>query len=92
MFVKEELDDFRKGCCPRQRPKDVILPHIHHRLPQATPKKRQNGLPKGAALLSKLTQTRKAFLEDVEDNVALHALALYPHLEEALPAEVMVWA
>ncbi|XP_076402748.1 protein FAM47E isoform X3 [Peromyscus maniculatus bairdii] len=60
------------------------------RLPQATPKKRQNGLPKGAALLSKLSQARKAFLEDVEDNVALHALALYPHLEEALPAELLL--
>ncbi|XP_028737759.1 protein FAM47E [Peromyscus leucopus] len=90
VFVREELDDFRKGCCPRQRPKDVFLPHIHHRLPQATPKKRQDGLPKGAALLSKLSQARKAFLEDVEDNMALHPLALYPHLEEALPAELLL--
>ncbi|XP_052591343.1 protein FAM47E isoform X4 [Peromyscus californicus insignis] len=88
VFVKEELDDFRKGCSPRQRPKDVFLPHIHHRLPQATPKKRQDGLPKGVALLSKLSQARKAFLEDVEDNMALHPLALYPHLEEALPDEL----
>ncbi|XP_059130664.1 protein FAM47E isoform X2 [Peromyscus eremicus] len=88
VFVREELDDFRKGCSPHQRPKNVFLPHIHHRLPQATPKKRQDGLPRGAALLSKLSQARKAFLEDMEDNKVLHPLAFYPHLEEALPAEL----
>ncbi|EGW02499.1 Protein FAM47E [Cricetulus griseus] len=89
VFVREGLDDFRKGCPPHQHPKGV-LPHIHHRLPQATPEKRQNGLPKGAARSSKLSQARKAFLEDMEDNMALHPLALYPHLEEALPAELLL--
>lgn len=89
MFVREGLDDFRKGCPRHQHPKDVSLPHVHHRLPQATPKKRQNGLPEGAALLSKLPQARKAFLEGVDDSMALHPLALYPHLEEALPPEVI---
>ncbi|XP_038198358.1 protein FAM47E [Arvicola amphibius] len=89
VFVREGLDDFRKGCPPHQHPKDVFLPHVHHRIPQATPKKRQNGLLEGAALLSKLPQARKAFLKDVEDNMALHLLALYPHLEEALPPELL---
>ncbi|XP_036056934.1 protein FAM47E isoform X2 [Onychomys torridus] len=89
VFVREELDDFRKRCSPHQHPKDVFLPHIHHRLPQATPKKRQDGLSKGAAL-SKLSQARKAFLEDGEDNMALHPLALCRHLQEALPAELFL--
>lgn len=89
VFVREGLDDFRKGSHQHQHPKDVSLPHVHHRLPQATPKKRQNGLPEGAALLSKLPQVRKAFLEDVEDNMTLHPLTLYPHLEEALPPQVI---
>ncbi|CAO2639321.1 Protein FAM47E [Lemmus lemmus] len=90
VFVREGLDDFRKGCPRHQHPKDVFLPHVQHRLPQATPKQRQNGLSKGAALLSKLPQGRKAFLEDVEDSTALHPLALYPHLEEALPPELLL--
>ncbi|XP_041527488.1 protein FAM47E [Microtus oregoni] len=90
VFVREGLDDFRKGCPRHQHPKNVSLPHVHHRLPQATPKKRQNGLPEGAALLSKLPQMRKAFLEGVEDSMALHPLALYPHLEEALPPELLL--
>ncbi|KAL6048003.1 hypothetical protein STEG23_036124 [Scotinomys teguina] len=89
VFVREELDDSRKGCPPGQRPKDVFLPHIHHRLSHATPKKRQNGLPKGAASLSKLSQAREAFLQDLEDQVALHPLALH-HLEESLPAELLL--
>lgn len=89
VFVREGLDDFRKSCPRHQHSKDVSLPHVHHRLPQATPKKRQDGLPQEATLLSKLPQARKAFLEDVEDNMALHPLALYPHLEETLPPEVI---
>ncbi|KAK7830927.1 hypothetical protein U0070_018471 [Myodes glareolus] len=90
VFVREGLDDFPKGRHQHQHPKDVSLPHVHHRLPQATPKKRQNGLPEGAALLSKLPQARKAFLLDVEDNMALHPLTLYPHLEEALPPQLLL--
>lgn len=89
VFVREGLDDFRKGRHQYQHPKDVSLPHVHHRLSPAIPKKRQNGLPEGAALLSKLPQARKAFLEDAEDNTALHPLTLYPHLEEALPPQVI---
>lgn len=92
VFLREGLDDFRKGCARHQHPKDVSLPHVHHRLPQATPKKRQNGLPEGATRLSKLPQARKAFLEGVEDSMALHPLALYPHLEEALPPQVICLA
>nr|XP_048281854.1 protein FAM47E [Myodes glareolus] len=90
VFVREGLDDFPKGRHQHQHPKDVSLPHVHHRLPQATPKKRQNGLPEGATLLSKLPQARKAFLLDVEDNMALHPLTLYPHLEEALPPQLLL--
>ncbi|XP_050006223.1 protein FAM47E [Alexandromys fortis] len=90
VFLREGLDDFRKGCARHQHPKDVSLPHVHHRLPQATPKKRQNGLPEGATRLSKLPQARKAFLEGVEDSMALHPLALYPHLEEALPPQLFL--
>ncbi|CAH6884087.1 protein FAM47E [Phodopus roborovskii] len=90
VFVREGLDDFRKDCPPHRSPKSVLLPHIHPRLPQATPKKRQNGLPRGAAPWSKVAQAGEAFLEDIEDNETLHLLALYPHLGEALPAELLL--
>uniref|UniRef100_A0A8C6QU87 Family with sequence similarity 47, member E n=1 Tax=Nannospalax galili TaxID=1026970 RepID=A0A8C6QU87_NANGA len=94
VFVREGLDDFRKSCPPGQSLiTQASLPQIHHRAPQPGPRKSQNELPKGAALLSKLSSTqqaRKAFLEDVEAALARHPLALYPHLEEALPAELLL--
>lgn len=89
VFVREGPDDFRKDCPPHQSSKDAFLPHIHHRVPTATPTKRQTGLPREEPLLSRLSKAGKAFLEDVDANTALHPLALYPNLEEALPAEVI---
>lgn len=88
VFVKE--DDFRKDCPAHQGSKDAFLPVIHHGTPKATPKKRLGRLPKGATLLSKLSKAEKAFLEEVEANSALHPLALYPQLKEALPAELLL--
>nr|XP_021505570.1 protein FAM47E [Meriones unguiculatus] len=90
VFVREGLDDFQKGCPPRQSPKDAFLPHIHHRAPSATPRKRKTGLPREAPLLSRLSKPGKAFLEDVDAKTALHPLALYPTLKEALPAELLL--
>ncbi|XP_051026376.1 protein FAM47E isoform X1 [Acomys russatus] len=90
VFVREGLEDCRKGWPRYQGLKDAFLPHIHHRAPNVTPKKRQRGLPKEATLLPRLAKAEKAFLENVEASMALHPLALYPHLQEALPAELLL--
>nr|XP_038948603.1 protein FAM47E isoform X2 [Rattus norvegicus] len=90
VFVKEGLDDFRKDCPPHQGPKDAFLPLIHHGAPNATPKGRQSRLPTGTTL-SKLSKAGKTFLEEVEaKDDALHPLALYPQIKEALPAELLL--
>ena len=89
-FVRMGQDDFRRGCPPCDGltalgPREGFLPQIDHRAPQPSPKKRH------AALCSKLSlaqQARKAFLADVEAQLTLHPLALYPDLEEDMPAEV----
>jgi hypothetical protein len=98
VFVREGLGDFRNGWPPchgliTQGPNEAFLPWIHHRAPQPAPKKRQSKLRKEAALSSKLSlvqQAQKALIEDMEGHLVAHPLALYPHLEEALPVEVMV--
>ncbi|XP_034492317.2 protein FAM47E [Marmota flaviventris] len=97
VFVGEGLD-FRKGCRPcggliAQGPKESFLPMIHHGVPPPPSKKRSNELPKEASLLSRLSwaqRARKAFVEDVEARLALHPLALHPHLEEAMPAQLLL--
>ncbi|XP_045388815.1 protein FAM47E [Lemur catta] len=98
VFVREGLDDFRTGCPPchgliTRGPQEGFLPRIHHRAPQPAPKRRQNKPSKDEAPFSKLSpaqRARKAFLEDVEAHLAPHPLAIYPHLEEAMPAELLL--
>ncbi|XP_047422111.1 protein FAM47E isoform X2 [Sciurus carolinensis] len=98
VFVREGLDDFRKGCPPREGliapgPKEAFPPMIYHGVLPPPSRKRQNELPKEAALLSRLSwaqRARKAFVEDLEARLALHPLALHPHLEEAMPAQLLL--
>ncbi|XP_057358328.1 protein FAM47E isoform X6 [Manis pentadactyla] len=83
VFVRKGLDDFGSGS----------LPQVCHGAPQPAPKKRQNKLPMEVALPAKLLaarQARRAFLEDVEAQLAPHPLALYPHLEEDTPVELLL--
>ena len=89
-FVRMGQDDFRRGCPPCDGltalgPREGFLPQIDHRAPQPAPEERH------AALCSKLSltqQARKAFLADIEAQLTRHPLALYPDLEEDMPAEV----
>ncbi|OWK13545.1 hypothetical protein Celaphus_00017375 [Cervus elaphus hippelaphus] len=94
-FMRTGQDDFRRGCLPCDGltalgPREGFLPQIDHRAPQPAPKKR---LPRHAALCSKLSpaqQARKAFLADIEAQLTLHPLALYPDLEEDMPTELLL--
>ncbi|XP_058403274.1 protein FAM47E [Diceros bicornis minor] len=100
IFVRKGLDDFRKGCPPcqgliTQGPQEGLLPQIYHRAPRPAPEKKQNKLPKEAALLAKLLaaqQAQKAFLADVEARLTPHPLALYPNLGEDMPVELLLKA
>ncbi|XP_073093539.1 protein FAM47E isoform X3 [Manis javanica] len=83
VFMRKGLDDFGSGS----------LPWVCHGAPQPAPKKRQNKLPVEVALPAKLLAARqawRAFLEDVEAQLAPHPLALYPHLEEDMPVELLL--
>uniref|UniRef100_A0A8C8Z0J6 Protein FAM47A n=1 Tax=Prolemur simus TaxID=1328070 RepID=A0A8C8Z0J6_PROSS len=98
VFVKEGLDDFRKGCPPcegliTRGPKEAFLPMISHRVPQPAPRTSQRKLSKDAGLLytfSRVRQARKAFVDDIEARLTQHPLALYPNLEEDLPADLLL--
>ncbi|KAB1252408.1 Protein FAM47B [Camelus dromedarius] len=98
VFVKEGLADFRKGCPPCEDvipggPEEGFVPVIAHRVPQLGPKKGQRKLPKTANLSSTLSPAqpaRKAFVEDIEAHLTEHPLALYPNLEEDLPADLLL--
>ena len=96
VFVKEGLDDFRKGCPPckdliTRGPNEGFLPMIAHRVPQHAPPKKK--LPVEAEVFSTLSsaqQARKAFVEEIEAHLTQHPLALYPKLEEDLPADLLL--
>ncbi|XP_054937888.1 protein FAM47E-like [Physeter macrocephalus] len=98
IFVEELLDDFRKGCPPcedmiTRSPKEGFLPGIAHRVPQHAPKRRQKKLPEEAdpfSTLSPAQLAQKAFVENIEAHLTKHPLALYPHLEEDLPADLLL--
>uniref|UniRef100_A0A8D2DKI7 Protein FAM47E n=1 Tax=Sciurus vulgaris TaxID=55149 RepID=A0A8D2DKI7_SCIVU len=97
VFVKEGLDDFRKGCpsCEdliTRGPKEAFLPTISHRVPQPAPTKSRKKLSKDIGLFSTLSGAqlaRKAFVEDVEASLTQHPLAQYPTLQEDLPADIL---
>ncbi|XP_008589821.1 PREDICTED: protein FAM47E-like [Galeopterus variegatus] len=98
IFVKEGLDDFRTGCPPcegliTRGPKEAFLPMISHRVPQPAPKTSRRKLTKEAGLFSTLSPAqlaRKAFVENVEARLTEHPLALYPNLEEDIPADLLL--
>lgn len=98
IFVKELLDDFRKGWPPcedliTRSPKEGFLPWIVHRVPQHAPKKGQKKLPEEAnpfSTLSPAQLAQKAFVENIEPQLTKHPLALYPNLEENLPADLLL--
>ncbi|XP_035567396.1 protein FAM47E-like [Canis lupus dingo] len=98
VFVKEGLDDFRRGCPSCEDlitygPKEGFLPVIAHRVPKPAPKKSQKKLTKEADLFSMLSpaqQARKAFIEDIEAHLTEHPLALYPSLQEDLPPDLLL--
>ncbi|KAB0344966.1 hypothetical protein FD754_021892 [Muntiacus muntjak] len=96
VFVKEGLDDFRKGCPPckdliTRGPSEGFLPVIAHRVPQHAPPKKK--LPVEAEVFSTLSsaqQARKAFVEEIEAHLTQHPSALYQKLEEDLPADLLL--
>ncbi|XP_054551874.1 putative protein FAM47D [Talpa occidentalis] len=97
-FVKEGLDDFRKGCPPcedviTRGPKKSFLPLIPQRVPQPPPPKSHKVLYKDAGLFSTLSPAqfeRKKFMEDVEARLKRHPLAMFPDLDEDVPAELLL--
>ncbi|KAM4854489.1 protein FAM47E [Thomomys bottae] len=99
VFVSEGLDDFKKVCSPyqglatTQGSQKAFLPRIHPKILQSALKKGQHEWLTKAALFSKpslASQTQKQLIGDREGLLATHPLALYPHLEEALPAELLL--
>uniref|UniRef100_A0A8C5Y970 Family with sequence similarity 47 member E n=1 Tax=Microcebus murinus TaxID=30608 RepID=A0A8C5Y970_MICMU len=98
VFVGNGPDNFRDGCLPglgliTRGPEQGFLPRIHHRASQPAPERRQNQLPKDAPLFSRLSPARRArlaFLEEVEARLASHPWAVPLHLEEAMPAELLL--
>ena len=88
VFVKEGLDDLRKGCPPckdliTRGPNEGFLPVIAHRVPQHAPPKKK--LPAEAEVFSTLSsaqQAWKTFVKEIEAHLTRHPLALYPKLEE----------
>ncbi|ELV12917.1 Protein FAM47E [Tupaia chinensis] len=98
IFVKEGLDDFRKGCPPCENmitrgAKKAFLPMISQRVPHPPPKKSQRKLPKETAPFSRLSaaqQARRKFVEDIEASLTRQPLALLSDMEEALPPDLLL--
>nr|XP_058147362.1 protein FAM47E-like [Dasypus novemcinctus] len=98
VFVKEGVDDFRKGCPPceglvTQCPKEGFLPIIFHRARHPVPPKSWKKLPTEANLFSKFSPAqlaRKAFVEDVEARLVPHPLSHYLNLAEDIPVELLL--
>jgi hypothetical protein len=94
VFVKEGLDDFRRGCPPcdgmiTRGTKEAFLPTISHPAPRASHRKPL----KDASLfstLSKAQQERRAFVKDIEASLTKHPLALYPSLEENISSDLLL--
>ncbi|KAM9180367.1 protein FAM47E-like [Dugong dugon] len=97
VFVREGLDDFRRGCPPcgqmiTRGPKESCLPVIYRTTPRPAPKSCRKKLPKESALFSKLSPAqlaRKAFVENTEAHLRPHPLAFYPNLEDKMPVELL---
>ncbi|EDL96069.1 rCG36469 [Rattus norvegicus] len=94
VFVKEGLDDFRKGCPPSKGmiirgPKEGFLPTITHQVHRGSKKSKQKRC-QDVNLFSSLSlaqQARKSFVEKTEANLTQHPLAFWP-LEEGVPSDI----
>ncbi|XP_004717312.1 protein FAM47E [Echinops telfairi] len=99
VFVKKEVDDFRKGCPPcgemiTRGCKDAPFPLIYRTKATPAPKTCQKKASKNSTLFSKLSAAqlaRKAFVEETEASLKAkaHPLEDCPDLEDALPAELL---
>ncbi|XP_072480202.1 protein FAM47E isoform X2 [Notamacropus eugenii] len=97
IFLKSEVDDFRKGRVPpykdiiTQQPKEPFFPLIYHKKDLAV-RKLQPKATGISELLSRLSVTQKIQRENankIDYFLAQHPLALYPNLEESLPLEIL---
>ncbi|KAL1766489.1 hypothetical protein HispidOSU_014524 [Sigmodon hispidus] len=96
VFVKEGLDDFRKGCPPSEGMilhgrKEGFLPTISHRVrrrSRKSPKKPCQDLSLYSSL-SLAQQARKFFVERIEENITEHPLTFWP-LEEGIPENLLL--
>ncbi|XP_063166274.1 protein FAM47E-like [Candoia aspera] len=98
-FLRSGLDDFRDGFLP---PREGIIsqpargpgPLLHSSKPKNLVKASQRSrkmLTEPQSYTSKLSltsQTRKDHIAQVEYCLSQHPLALYPHLQESIPAEL----
>ncbi|XP_041502507.1 protein FAM47A-like [Microtus oregoni] len=96
VFVKEGLDDFRKGCPPfegmilRGR-KEGFLPTISHRVGHRS-RKSQKKTCQDISLFSSLSmaqQARQLFVKRTEENLSQHPLAFCP-LEEGISEDLLL--
>uniref|UniRef100_A0A8C6IAM6 Family with sequence similarity 47, member C n=1 Tax=Mus spicilegus TaxID=10103 RepID=A0A8C6IAM6_MUSSI len=94
VFVKEGLDDFRKGCPPSEGmiirgPKDGFLPTISHEVHHGS-RKSQKKRCQDLSLFSSLSlaqQARKAFVKRTEAKLTQRPLVFWP-LEDGIPSDI----
>ncbi|XP_059106620.1 protein FAM47A-like [Peromyscus eremicus] len=96
VFVKEGLDDFRKGCLPCEGmilrgSKEGFLPTISHRVRHRSWKsqKKQGRELKLVSPQSLAQQERKFFVERTKANLTQHPLTFWP-LEEGIPENLLL--
>ncbi|CAL1537975.1 unnamed protein product [Lymnaea stagnalis] len=100
IFLKGGLDDFRDGLPPPVHGSDFIKPgrgsvpvinsDVINRNPVKQPASK-NRLSRFQTYMSKSTpqqQQRRDYIQQVEQGLLKHPLALFPHLEESVPPEV----
>ncbi|KAE8630974.1 hypothetical protein XENTR_v10001039 [Xenopus tropicalis] len=99
-FLPKGLDDFRDGYPPPSDTTHSQLPNctgpapiLNSRLndPALAEKKLKQRFTKEQTCFSKLLplqQARREYIAEIEYGLTQHPLALYPHLEEGLPAEL----
>uniref|UniRef100_A0A8D0BMW7 Uncharacterized protein n=1 Tax=Salvator merianae TaxID=96440 RepID=A0A8D0BMW7_SALMN len=100
-FLKSGLDDFRNGYPPpsdssiihgKTGPVPVILRFKKQEPSQIVPYKAREPQIKSDDIFSKLSPAQKAkkdFVARVEHGLVQHPLALYPHLEDSVPPELL---
>ncbi|KAM6143224.1 putative protein FAM47C [Erethizon dorsatum] len=100
VFVKEGLDDFRKGCPPSEGlithgTKEAFLPMVAHRVPQRGAKTSGRKRPKDTSPCSTLSSARLApttFMHNLEACLTQNPSALLSTLEEDVPADLLLKA